>query len=110
MLFVSDQNGLWSSEACGNEEVCTASVEQAYPTKTEVLAVIPEECFERSLIKSSLYLLSSMVLTIGSGVFAYLFIPLTWAWLPAWIAYAVFAGTAGTGCWVVAHECGHRAF
>ena len=110
MLFVSDQNGLWSSEACGNEEVCTASVEQAYPTKTEVLAVIQEECFERSLIKSSLYLLSSMVLTIGSGVFAYLFIPLTWAWLPAWIAYAVFAGTAGTGCWVVAHECCHRAF
>ena len=45
MLLVSDQNGLWSSEACVNEEVCTASVEQAYPTKTEVLAVIPEECF-----------------------------------------------------------------
>jgi omega-6 fatty acid desaturase (delta-12 desaturase) len=49
-------------------------------------------------------------MTIGSGVLAHAFIPLTWPWLPAWIAYAIVAGTAGTGCWVVAHECGHRAF
>ncbi|OUX23595.1 MAG: fatty acid desaturase, partial [Pelagibacteraceae bacterium TMED259] len=49
-------------------------------------------------------------MTIGSGVLAYLFIPLTWSWLPVWIGYAIVAGTAGTGCWVVAHECGHRAF
>ena len=49
-------------------------------------------------------------MTIGSGALAYLFIPLTWSWLPAWIGYAVVAGTAGTGCWVIAHECGHRAF
>jgi omega-6 fatty acid desaturase (delta-12 desaturase) len=49
-------------------------------------------------------------MTIGSGALAYAFIPLTWSWLPAWIAYAIVAGTAGTGCWVVAHECGHRAF
>jgi fatty acid desaturase len=110
VLLVSDQEGLWSSETFGDEEASGASVEKTYPTKKEVLAVIPEECFERSLIKSMLYLLASMVLTIGSGFFAYHMIPLTWAWLPAWIAYAVFAGTAGTGCWVVAHECGHRAF
>ena len=49
-------------------------------------------------------------MTLGSGVLAYLFIPFTWSWLPAWIGYAIVAGTAGTGCWVVAHECGHRAF
>lgn len=30
--------------------------------------------------------------------------------LPAWIAYAVACGTAATGAWVVAHECGHGAF
>ena len=81
-----------------------------YPTKSEVLAVIPEPCFERSLIRSSLSLIMSLTLTIGSGVLAWAFLPLDWPWLPAWIAYAVVAGTAGTGCWVVAHECGHRAF
>ena len=75
-----------------------------------MLAVIPKECFERSLIRSSLSLLVSLAMTIGSGVLAHAFIPLTWSWLPAWIAYAIVAGTAGTGCWVVAHECGHRAF
>ncbi len=81
-----------------------------YPTKREVLAAIPEECFERSLMRSSLSLVFSLAMTIGSGALAYAFIPLTWSWLPAWIAYAIVAGTAGTGCWVVAHECGHRAF
>lgn len=30
--------------------------------------------------------------------------------LPAWIAYSVACGTAATGAWVVAHECGHGAF
>ena len=86
------------------------SIEKQYPTKAEVLAAIPPECFDRSLIKSTLYLLISLAMTIGSGVLAYLFIPLTWSWLPAWIGYAIVAGTTGTGCWVVAHECGHRAF
>lgn len=81
-----------------------------YPTKAEVLAAIPEECFNRSVFRSSLSLLASLAMTIGSGAAAYAFIPLTWAWLPAWVAYAVVAGTAATGCWVVAHECGHRAF
>ncbi len=84
--------------------------EKRYPTKAEVLAAIPAECFDRDLITSSLYLLASLVMTVGSGVVAYVFLPLTWSWLPAWLAYAVVAGTAATGCWVVAHECGHRAF
>ena len=30
--------------------------------------------------------------------------------LPVWAAYAVACGTAATGAWVVAHECGHGAF
>jgi fatty acid desaturase len=36
-----------------------------------------------------------------------------YAWLafwPAWFAYAAVTGTIATGCWVVAHECGHNAF
>jgi fatty acid desaturase len=108
--IVCDKEVRSSSDAIDQEAAADAAVERRYPTKSDVIAVIPAECFERSLIKSSLYLVSSLVLTIGSGVLAAMYIPLTWAWLPAWIAYAIFAGTAGTGCWVIAHECGHRAF
>lgn len=99
-----------SSDARDTEAASGNATRNRYPTKAEVLAVIPEECFERSLLRSSLSLFLSLAMTVGSGVLAYAFIPLTWPWLPAWIAYAVVAGTAGTGCWVVAHECGHRAF
>ena len=89
---------------------CDPIAKKQYPTKAEVLAAIPAECFERDLLKSSLYLFISLAITICVGILAYAFIPLTWSWLPAWICYAIVAGTAGTGCWVVAHECGHRAF
>jgi omega-6 fatty acid desaturase (delta-12 desaturase) len=80
------------------------------PTKREILAAIPEDCFERSLLTSSAYLAGSLVMTLGAGCAAYLFLPISWTWLPAWIGYAIVAGTAATGCWVIAHECGHRAF
>ena len=110
MSLVCDPEVPSTSEVGENAEPCRTAAEKRYPTKQEVLAAIPAECFERSLAKSSLYLLSSLVLTIGSGVLAYAFLPLTWAWLPAWVAYAIVAGTAATGLWVVAHECGHRAF
>ena len=89
---------------------CDPITKKQYPTKAEVLAAIPAECFERDLLKSSFYLFISLVVTVCIGMLAYAFIPLTWSWLPAWICYAIVAGTAGTGCWVVAHECGHRAF
>ncbi|MEO8498638.1 MAG: fatty acid desaturase, partial [Planctomycetota bacterium] len=80
------------------------------PTKRQVLAAIPEDCFERSLVRSSVYMLTSLSLTLGCGFAAYYFLPLSWAWLPAWIAYAIVTGTVATGCWVIAHECGHRAY
>lgn len=99
-----------SSAAIENGTSLGSEAVKRYPTKAEVLASIPEECFDRSLFKSSLYLFVSLTMTLGSGVLAYLFIPFTWSWLPAWVGYAIVAGTAGTGCWVVAHECGHRAF
>jgi fatty acid desaturase len=99
-----------SAAAVDNAPAFISSSKKQYPTKAEVLAAIPADCFDRNLIRSSLYLLASLAMTIGSGALAYAFIPLTWSWLPVWIAYAVVAGTAATGCWVVAHECGHRAF
>lgn len=82
----------------------------AVPTTAEVKATIPAECFERSLKRSIPYALFSVGLTLLTGVLALLFIPLEWAWAPAWIAYGYVNGTIAVGVWVLAHECGHRAF
>ena len=49
-------------------------------------------------------------MTIGCGILAYLYIPLKLTFWPAWLAYALVTGTVATGCWVIAHECGHNAF
>jgi len=37
-------------------------------------------------------------------------IPFKRAALPLWLAYAAVTGTVWTGMWVIAHECGHKAF
>jgi omega-6 fatty acid desaturase (delta-12 desaturase) len=50
--------------------------------------------------------LSLTLLTYGLGTQ----IPLTAMAAPLWLLYAVVAGTVAGGCWVIAHECGHRAF
>lgn len=80
------------------------------PSTKEVKAAIPAECFERSFLRSLPYALMSVTLTLVTGFLAWQFIPLTWQWIPAWAVYAYVNGTIATGVWVVAHECGHRAF
>ncbi len=80
------------------------------PTTADVKAAIPAECFERSLVRSLGYAAFSVGLTVGLGILALAVIPLSWTWLPAWAVYAYVTGTAATGVWVLAHECGHRAF
>jgi len=81
-----------------------------WPTRSDLLAAIPAECFDRDLGKSLGYLAMSTALTAVIAIAAYTYIPLTlWA-LPLWASYAVLCGTVATGLWVVAHECGHGAF
>jgi fatty acid desaturase len=82
----------------------------AMPTKAEVLAAIPAHCFKRDTARSMRYAAVSLALTLGTAALAAAFIPLQAAWWPAWVAYALANGTIATGCWVVAHECGHGAF
>ncbi|CAM9439506.1 unnamed protein product [Chrysoparadoxa australica] len=55
------------------------------------------------------YAALSVAMTLGSGALGTL-IPMKALWLPVWAAYAAATGTIATGCWVVAHECGHFAF
>jgi len=76
----------------------------------EVLKNIPQECFVRDTGKSMAYAVVSTALTLGCGALAYAFLPLQAAYWPLWVAYAFVTGTVATGCWVVAHECGHGAF
>lgn len=77
------------------------------PSTKEILAAIPKRCFEKSTARSLTYASVSVALTVGVALLARAFIPLElWA-LPVWIAYAFIEGTIATGCWVIAHECGH---
>ena len=80
------------------------------PSLAEVKAVIPAHCFERNLLRSSTYALMSVSLTVVLGAAAWLWMPLTLWSIPLWLVYGYVVGTVGTGVWVVAHECGHRAF
>lgn len=70
MPSICDLDELRPSRAGGDAAACSAAARKRYPTKREALAVIPEGRFERSLIRSSRYLLLSLTLTIGSGVLA----------------------------------------
>ena len=52
-------------------------------------------------------------MSLGLSVLAYglgTLIPLQLSASPLWLLYAVVTGTVAGGCWVIAHECGHRAF
>lgn len=98
-------------------------------TYQELKHAIPEHCFERSPLKSFGYLGANLL-----GVFlaywvaahseALVFGPLE-SLIPAlvdggaltsmvhgafWIVYWIVQGALCTGIWVIAHECGHRAF
>ena len=59
---------------------------------------------------SLMYAGISTALSLGVLALAAAFLPMTMAWLPAWAAYWYVAGTIWTGCWVIAHQCGHNAF
>jgi len=80
------------------------------PTRSDLAAVIPEYCGDRHLGRSLLHAATSVLLTIATGLLAWRFLPLAWEWAPLWLLYMVVCGTFATGVWVVAHECGHRAF
>jgi fatty acid desaturase len=91
------------------------------PSKGEIKAIIPKECFRRSYLRS--FYAVAQDLTIAA-VFVYgttrvlttdlpedLTNPIeVFTWLAGWSIYAFGMGTIMTGLWVLAHECGHGAF
>ena len=80
-----------------------------YPTKQQVRNVVPPHCYTKQTKTSLRYLAQSIAAQIAVTALGCR-IPLALTATPLWIAYALVAGTFGTGLWVLAHECGHGAF
>lgn len=94
-------------------------------TVKDLLSVIPSHCFERSALRSSLYILQDVAIISG---LVYLFNEVLDPLItpehinyphPAlyrlakwslWTLYGFCVGLPATGLWVVAHECGHQSF
>ncbi|KIK07960.1 hypothetical protein K443DRAFT_672842 [Laccaria amethystina LaAM-08-1] len=90
----------------------------------DLLDAIPKHCFQRSALRSSVYIFWDLFVigciyktasfldtfinpTIISLPHPYLY---PFARLALWSLYGFWAGLFATGLWVVAHECGHQAF
>jgi fatty acid desaturase len=86
------------------------SNELAIPDRRELMAAIPSHCFHINERIAFTRLACALLMTIGIGASAHVAFPKVWAFTPWWIAYAAVNGTVATGLWVLAHECGHRAF
>jgi len=85
------------------------SSERIYPNKAELLQALPHALTQFNPLKAW----GSLGMSVGLSLMAYAAgtqIPLElWA-APLWLLYGVVTGTVAMGCWVIAHECGHRAF
>lgn len=70
----------------------------------DILKTLPKECFQKNMWKAWMGLLINVCM-VALGYLSIAYAP--WYLLPiAWI----FTGTALTGFFVIAHDCGHRSF
>lgn len=90
-----------------------------FPTKSELRAVIPPHCFERSALTGFAYILRDLamlvtVVTIARTLGLSAQVPSDWlsfaGWCVAWFVYSFLAAICAAGLWVIGHECGHGAF
>jgi len=91
------------------------------PTKGDIKASIPKECFHRSYLKSFYYVLQDTVMAMTLAYLTSQILSTTLPssksgsieailWFIGWNVYAFWMGCILTGLWVLAHECGHGAF
>jgi omega-6 fatty acid desaturase (delta-12 desaturase) len=90
------------------------------PSKGEIKAVIPKECFKRSYVHSMYFVFRDTALAAGCAYAAYKTLSTdlpadllsvdALKWFVGWNVYAFWMGCILTGHWVLAHECGHGAF
>ena len=86
-----------------------SSTPTTYPSKAQLLACLPASLLTIDPVKAW----GSLAMSLGLTLLAYgvgTQIPLRLSAAPLWLLYAVVTGTVAGGCWVIAHECGHRAF
>ncbi|CAE7197451.1 FAD2 [Symbiodinium necroappetens] len=81
-----------------------------WPSKGEVLRAIPKDCMVKETGRSLAHAAVSTLQVLFCGYLAWKYIPMTAAFAPMWLLYAVVQGTLATGPWVIGHECGHNAF
>ena len=79
------------------------------PSIKEFRDVIPAHYFKSNTIVSLSYLLQTALIQLLVIVIG-LYIPFTPKMIPIWFIYSLLSGTTAMGFWVIAHECGHRAF
>ncbi|KAL3765560.1 hypothetical protein ACHAWU_003101 [Discostella pseudostelligera] len=90
------------------------------PSKGEIKAVIPKECFERSYLHSMYFVVRDTAMAAGCAYIAQQTLSTdlptdllsrdALVWFVGWNIYAFWMGCILTGHWVLAHECGHGAF
>lgn len=80
-------------------------------TLSQLKAVIPAHCFKRNTLTSLKYTVNDLIFV---AIFYYMstLIPSApeWSQYLLWPLYWAAQGCVCTGLWVIAHECGHRAF
>lgn len=96
-------------------------------TMQNLLSAIPKHCFTRSAWRSGLYLVVDLLQIAALAYAASWITPLSErihvstrfvsestvqsvVRFSLWTLYSIYQGLVFTGVWVVAHECGHRAF
>lgn len=137
-LTRSDSSSSLSSSSVSSSDQDRSSIpifELPQFTIKELLGSIPSHCFERSLLKSSKYLIWDLFLSfcliysftkidqhLDSNLNSYLDPYLSHGSSPSidsiksisrlaiWSLYAYTIGLVWTGIWVIAHECGHQSF
>jgi len=90
------------------------------PSKAEIKASIPIECFDRSFLIAFAYVIRDSIMSaaliyatkslLSTDLPSHLFSFEAIGWFLGWNFYAYWMGVVNTGHWVMAHECGHGAF
>jgi len=88
------------------------------PSKGEIKAAIPKECFERSALHSFYFVFRDTIMALALFYLTNQALDTSLPtnvldgvkWFLGWNMYAFWMGAVLTGHWVLAHECGHGAF
>jgi len=94
------------------KKIASMKAEQL-PTVKDLKDAIPKHCFEYSIVTSLSLVVRDGIIISALGYAAWNYLPfegITLAGWAAWNVYWFLMGTALTGWWVLAHECGHRGF